>query len=129
MKNPKNPKERNLLKGAIRRVFSRSELRRKILEKALVKEYQDPSRKRVTRWGKCAECGKIEAAYQMQVDHIDPLIRPGEVLEGLEWDEVINRLWCDEDNLRAICVPCHKIKSKAENAERRRLKKGKNEKK
>ena len=128
MKNPKNPKERNLLKGAIRRIFSRSELRNKILEKALIKEYQDPNRKRVTRWAKCASCGKIEAAYKMQVDHINPLIRPGEVLEGLEWDEVVNRLWCDESNLQTLCETCHKAKSKAENAERRRIKKEGNKK-
>lgn len=128
MKKPSNPKERNLIKGALRRVFSRSDLRRSILEKALVKEYGDPNRKRVTRWAKCAECGKVEAAYQMQVDHIEPLIRPGEVLEGLEWDEVVNRLWCDESNLRAVCVPCHKVKSATENKERRRLKKEGNKK-
>ena len=61
----------------------------------------------------------------MQVDHEVPVIRPGEVLEGLTWDEVVNRLWCDESNLRAICLPCHKLKSKAENTERRKLKKEK----
>lgn len=123
MKNPKSPKERNLLKGAIRRIFSRSELRKQILDKSLVKDYLDPSRKRVTRWSKCPECEKLTPTYLMQVDHEVPIIRPTETLEALSWDEVVDRVWCDERNLRAICVDCHKVKTKVENAERRRLKK------
>lgn len=123
MKKPNNPKERGLLKGAIRRVFSRSELRRKILDKALVKDYHDPSRRRVTRWGKCAECGKLEPAYLLEVDHVDPIIPLNKTLEEMDWDTIIDQVWCDERNLRAVCKPCHKTKTKAENKERRELKK------
>ncbi len=128
-RNPRITKrDRGLLEGAIRRVFSRSELRRKILEKSLVKEYQDPSRKRVTRWGKCAECGKIEAAYQLEIDHEPPRIRLDESSSELTLDELVDRAWCDESKMRAICQPCHKIKSALENKERRRIKKERNEK-
>lgn len=119
-------KERALIKGALRRVFSRSELRRQALDKALVKDYHDPSRKRVTRWGRCTECQKLEPAYLLEVDHIEPVQRPGEALEDLSLDTLAEeRLWCDERNLRAICKPCHKLKSASENKERRALKKGK----
>ncbi len=123
MKKPINPKERNLLKGAIRRVFSRSELRRQALDKAVVKEYSDPNRKRVTRWGKCAICSKLEPAYLLEVDHLIPVVPENSSLEQMTWDELVNRVWCDEDKLQAVCKTCHKAKSKEENANRRRLKK------
>lgn len=123
MKNPNNPKERNLIKGALRRVFSRSELRRKALDSALVKDYSDPSRKRVTRWGRCAVCKNLEPLYKMQIDHMEPLIPVGETLQDQSWDKVIDRLWCDERLLQALCLPCHLAKTKAENSERRRIKK------
>jgi 5-methylcytosine-specific restriction endonuclease McrA len=124
LKNPRiSKKEQNLIKGALRRVFSRSELRRSALAKCVVPGYSDPERKRVTKWGRCTSCNKMEPAYKMQVDHISPVIRLGEALEDLTWDELIDRLWCIEDNLAPMCVPCHKAKSKAEQKERRRLKK------
>lgn len=123
MKKPNNPKERNLIKGAIRRVFSRSELRRKALDKAVVKDYSDPSRKRVTRWGRCAVCNKLEPAYLLEVDHLEPVVPQDSSLEQMTWDALVDRLWCDEDKLQAVCKPCHKLKSKKENKERRISKK------
>ena len=128
LKNPKSNKERNLIKGALRRVFSRSELRRQALDAAVVKEYSDPSRKRVTRWGKCANCEKLEPAYLLQIDHKEPLIPINSSLEEMSWDQVIDGLWCDERNLEALCKPCHDAKSKVENKERRRIKKEKKSK-
>lgn len=125
MKNPSNPKERNLLKGAIRRVFSRSELRRKVLDDSVIIGYFDTTRPRVTKWCKCTNCGKMEPKYLMQVDHAHPLIPIHKSLEEMSWDEVIDNTWCHESNLKPICKPCHKTKTLAENKERRRLKREK----
>lgn len=129
MKKPDNPKERNLLKGAIRRVFSRSELRRRALDAALVKDYSDPSRKRVTRWGRCAACNKLEPLYLLEIDHTEPLIPLDSSLEEMTWDEVVNRAWCDQRLLQAICKPCHKLKNSGEMKQRRANKKAKKDKK
>lgn len=125
MKNPSSAKERGLLKGAIRRVFSRSELRRKVLTNSIIEGYYDADRPRVTKWSKCEECGKLEATYLMQVDHISPVIPISSSLEEMTWDELIDRQWCDASNLSVLCKPCHKIKTKEENKERRRLKREK----
>ena len=123
MNKPPSAKERGLLKGAIRRVFSRSELRNKALAKHDIK-HQDPLRPRVTKWSFCGECGVIEPKYLMQVDHTIPVIRVGETLEDLSWTEFIEeRIWCDIDNLVPLCQTCHKQKSKLENQVRRALKK------
>lgn len=115
-------KERNLLKGAIRRVFARSELRKAVIEKSKC-IYHNPSRPRVKTWCFCPSCNNYIPKSYMEVDHITPLIGLMESLEGLSWDEVINRLWCEERNLQAICSDCHKKKTHAENKLRRRYKK------
>jgi 5-methylcytosine-specific restriction endonuclease McrA len=111
-------KERNLLKGAIRRVFSRSDLRRQVLEKAGI-NHQDPERPRVNKWGECACCHKPSALYQMQVDHILPIIKVDCSLENMSWDEVVDRTWCDPKNLQALCLTCHKEKTTLEAKERK----------
>lgn len=123
MKKPSNPKERNLLKGAMRRLFGRSDLRRNVIEKSIIKGYKDPKRKAVKFWTKCSACGSMEAKSNVQVDHEVPLIPLDRSLEDMTWDEVVGRLWCDESNLKILCKPCHKIKTKAENQQRRENKK------
>lgn len=124
MNKPNNAKERNLLKGVMRRLFGRSEVRRSVIDKAIIKGYKDPKRKAVKFWVKCEECGKLEAKSNVQVDHRTPLVPLDKSLEDMSWDEVVDRLWCDEDNLQIICKPCHIAKSKAENKIRRENKKG-----
>ena len=114
-------RERGLLKGAIRRVFSRSELRRAVIAKSVI-EHKDPSRSRVTKWSRCALCGNPVASYQAEVDHISPLIPLDSSFEAMSLDEVVDRTWCPEYNLNVVCRPCHRAKSKQEMKERRRLK-------
>lgn len=63
---------------------------------------------RMAQHYRCALCNEEFTAKDMNVDHIKPIGR------GLDWNEFINRLYCETSNLQAVCVPCHKIKSKAE---------------
>lgn len=71
---------------------------------------------------KCAICSKIFPAKEMRADHIDPVIP----INGFEtWDEVIHRLFCEVEGFQAICKGCHDEKTKAENAQRRAIKKEK----
>lgn len=107
----------------MRRAFSRSELHKKALERSIIKEYGDPNRKRVTKWSKCNECGKMEPTYLMELDHSEPVIPIDTSFEDMSLDDVVDRLWCDESLLKPLCHECHLLKSKSENAERRRLKK------
>jgi len=116
-------KERNLIKGALRRVFSRSDLRRQAID-AIVVKHQDSKRARVKTWCKCPECGKLDAKSNFQVDHIIPLVELSKSLTDYTWDEIVDRLWCDASNLKAICIECHKAKSKLEAKQRRAFKKG-----
>lgn len=115
-------KERGLIKAAIRRVFSRSEARKAALANATI-SHADPSRPRVTRWGRCASCIQPTALYQMEVDHNVPVVPITSTLEQMSWDEVVSRMWCEPENLVPLCKPCHRLKSKAEAAQRRKAKK------
>jgi 5-methylcytosine-specific restriction endonuclease McrA len=118
MKKPDNPKEQNLVKGALRRIFSRSDLRKAALAKQHI-IHSDTNRPRVTKWSWCAICGVIEPTYTFEVDHIEPVIQVKETLNDLTLDQLAERIWCSIDNLQGICENCHKKKTKEENRARR----------
>lgn len=56
------------------------------------------------------------------VDHIKPIIDPA--VGFTTWDECINRMFCEDDNLQVLCHECHTVKSNEEKAvaKERRLK-------
>lgn len=120
--NPKlTPKDRGLIKGAIRRAFARSALHQKVIRDAIV-QHSDPDRPRVKTWCKCAICGKPEAKSYIVVDHIEPVIPLNSSFEEMSLDEAVDRTWCDEKNLQVVDSTCHSAKSKLESKERKKYK-------
>lgn len=117
-------RERGLIKGALRRVFSRSDLRRDALSKSII-AHSDPKRPRVTKWSMCPDCKEPSPTYLMQVDHINPVVPLNTTMEEMDWNDLVNNLWCDISNLVAICKPCHKIKTGQERKLRLKYKKEK----
>ena len=61
----------------------------------------------------------------IMVDHINPVVTPSEGF--VDWNTFINNLFCEEDNLQAICSACHDKKSTEERAMRPNKKKDNNE--
>ncbi len=121
MRNPRiTHKELSLLKGKINSVFSRSELRKKVLESGIV-EHHDPARPRVKVWVQCNECKKPEAKSYIEVDHKSPKVPVHtNFLDFYQsMDDYIDACWCSEDNLQNLCPECHEVKSQAENKLRR----------
>ena len=57
----------------------------------------------------CNICKEEFPAKDVQVDHIVGMGK------GRSWDDFINELYCEKDNLQTLCKPCHSIKTKAEN--------------
>lgn len=66
---------------------------------------------------RCGSCDGVFAGRFVQVDHIDPIIDP--VVGFRSWDEVVDRLFCEKENLQVLCLECHQAKTAAE----RKLKK------
>jgi len=58
------------------------------------------------------------------VDHIKPVVDPA--VGFTTWDDYIERMFCEADNLQVLCKACHDAKSEEEKAiavERRRKEK------
>lgn len=64
---------------------------------------------------KCAICTNEYPASEIQVDHILPVITSAGFTT---WDDYIERMFCDKENLQVVCIPCHKIKTDKEKGER-----------
>lgn len=97
--------------SAIRRVFSRSDLRREVLESVSVMNHLDSKHPRVKHWSRCPLCKKIAPRYLFAVDHIKPVVPVTSSLIAMLWDTVINSVFCEKKNLQPICKPCHAKKT------------------
>lgn len=63
-------------------------------------------------------------AQNVFVDHILPIVDPA--IGFTTWDEYIERMFCEKENLQLLCKSCHDIKSDEERkiaVERRRKEK------
>jgi 5-methylcytosine-specific restriction endonuclease McrA len=43
------------------------------------------------------------------VDHIIPVVDPA--VGWTTWDDIVDRLFCEPDNLQLLCKECHSVKS------------------
>lgn len=112
-------KDRNTLKGMLRKAFSRSALRKAVIAGSKVrrplprfKNGRENSTVRV----RCAECTFLYPEYMIEVDHIEEV----GTFYG-DWGYYIKRIWCDIENLQCLCKWCHEIKTRQYNQEQERL--------
>lgn len=89
--------------------------------------YRSPTRSEALRLARlsrncyrCADCGQLCERKEIKVDHKAPVV-PVTGWDG--WDGFIVRLFCDISGLQCLCVPCHTVKTKAENQERKKYRK------
>lgn len=70
---------------------------------------------------RCACCGELvpstvkvdgKRVKNIHVDHINPVIDPS--VGFTTWDEVIENLFSELDNLQLLCTACHDIKTNQE---------------
>ena len=71
----------------------------------------------------CAGCGReVEATVKVNgrrvknvhVDHINPIVDPS--VGFVSWDVLIERMFCEADNLQLLCNECHTNKTNLEKA-------------
>ncbi len=76
------------------------------------RNYKGPL-KRLKYEYQCNVCKDWFPATQIQIDHILPV---GSLNKAEDLPGVVERLFCEEDNLQAICSSCHTSKSLLDNA-------------
>jgi len=102
------PKTRSRIRSALRKIWSWSENKRKVLFAA-----------RISRGVYICSVCEQEVA-KVEIDHFPTPVgpTPGSRVAppGYTWDEFMSRLFCGEDNLRAVCKNCHKGITKKQRA-------------
>lgn len=116
---------RSFVMGNLRR--ARWPVKYKSINKAFVGNGKNPKTGRQCKLHKCSVCWAVLPKSEMVADHIDPVIpldgfEGEDMFLGYNWNEVIKRLYCEEDNFQAICKVCHKQKTQNERQEREKNK-------
>ena len=62
---------------------------------------------------KCAHCSKLFGPKEIEMDHVDPVVRIGSEDQSL--DEFALRLFIPSTGYAALCSPCHNTKTQNEN--------------
>jgi len=112
--------QNSMIRGAIRRTFSRSPVVREVLmagRREVPKYNKDGSlAKKPAVQYQCEVCSTWVSSTKVSVDHIDPVIS---VDDGfVDWNQFVDRLFCDKTNLQRICDDCHDKKTASERFER-----------
>lgn len=109
----------SFVKGGLRAISQRWPPKYRVLSKAFTGHHTNPASGRIAKFYRCAACQGEFTAKNVEVNHIIPVVP----VTGFDsWDNVIDRLFCEEDGLEVVCKDCHKSISKKENKERRNAK-------
>ena len=81
---------------------------------------------------KCSMC-QVDTfrENEIHIDHINPVVPLNNDWEygSIDWGVYIPNLFCDVENLQALCITCHSSKSQIEDAMRKKFREIKREKK
>jgi len=113
-------KLKNFIISQLRGSFRKYPIKYEVLREAATEKKINPDTGRLAQHYRCNGCKKEFVQSQVQVDHVVPVVK---ATGFTTWDDYINSLFCSKDNLQVLCLGCHKIKSKDENAVRRIQKK------
>ncbi len=103
-----NSKDQTRLRSKIRQVWSWSVVHKETKERARIRR----------GWSTCNLCKFETPASNINVDHIVPFTPVEGFKSLLDWGPALVRMF-DPSNHHVVCKPCHKVKTDAENKERR----------
>jgi hypothetical protein len=109
------------IKGVLRKGSTRWPPSYQALNDAYVGDRINPKSGRKCKHYLCAGCSKEFPAKEVGKDHIHPVIDPA--IGFTNWDDVIQRMFCEKDGFQILCSDCHKVKTdeEREKARERRL--------
>lgn len=103
---------RSFIKSALRSASIRWPPKYITLSKACIGKQENKKTGRQAKHFLCAECNGEFPSSEVQVDHKEPVIDP---IKGFtSWDDVIARMFCEEEGLQVLCSSCHNTKTTAE---------------
>ena len=106
----------SFIKSALRSASQRWPPRYRALHAAFVGKRLNPASGRIAGFYKCNSCLQEYVVKEVEVNHIVPVVP----ITGFDsWDNIINRLFCEQEGLEVLCKPCHKRITKQENLERK----------
>lgn len=111
-------RRRSFITSVLRGGYRRWPPKHEVLKEALVGKEVNQRTKRMSNHYKCNKCKKVFPTKEVQVDHIEPIVNP--TVGFVSWDDFINNLYCEVDNLQVLCVTCHKKKTEKENKKRKK---------
>jgi len=105
---------RGFITGALRAAMRRWPPKWEALAKAFTGTKENKRTKRKAKHYLCALCKREFPSAQIQIDHKQA------IGTCKTWDEFIAKLFCEIDNLQAVCLTCHKTKTKKDNIENKK---------
>lgn len=105
---------RAFIRAVLRRGSTKWGVRYDVLNKAKRGKIVNKNTNRLAEHYECNKCHNLFPLKQVEVDHIIPID------EFSSWDETIERMFCEEDNLQVLCKECHKEKTLDERTTRRK---------
>ena len=109
---------KSFVTSALRAASRRWPPKYKALKEALVGRKVNAKTGKMAMHYKCSACKKLFVAVDVQVDHIKPVVDPKKGF--VSWDDFINRIFCEIENLQVMCKICHKVKTDQEKLERKK---------
>ena len=98
----------SFITSALRGAFRRWQPKYTKLREAFSESRINKKSGRLAKHYTCNACGLDFPQKGVQVDHIEPIGK------NLSWNQFIERLFCEKDNLQVLCKACHLTKSKLE---------------
>ena len=93
----------SFIRSALRRAWTKYPVKFKVL-RAAQRSYKGDNKRQKYEY-QCAMCEDWYKQNEVEVDHIKPC---GSLKEYEDLPEFVKTLFCEEDNLRVVCKPCHK---------------------
>ena len=99
----------SFIRSCLRRAWSRYPVRYQVMNEAK-RPYKGLDKR--TKWEyTCADCKGWFKTKEVEVDHINPA---GSLKDYSDLAGFCERLFCEADNLRVLCKPCHKKRTDEE---------------
>ena len=108
---------RSFVVSALRTATRRWPPKFKALKEAYIGRKTNKKTNKLAMHYRCAHCRKEFIAADVQVDHVLPVVNPKTGFTS--WEDYINAMFCEKENLQVLCKPCHSVKTQIEKQERK----------